>query len=74
MHCPGSYCGVIALVEKQISTALKNASICRMPSLYIGPMKKLINSTTKKPSNPKADKIVEKHAKMAEKEIKGKKY
>ena len=45
-----------------------------MPSLYIGPMKKLINSTTKKPSNPKADKIVEKHAKMAEKEIKGKKY
>jgi hypothetical protein len=49
-----------------------------MPSLYVGPMKKLINCTTKKgnmsSASPKENKIVEKHAKMAEKEIKGKKY
>jgi hypothetical protein len=40
-----------------------------MPSLYVGPMKKLIGDT----ANPaKAEKIVEKHAKMAKEEIKEK--
>ena len=43
-----------------------------MPSLFIGPMKELITTTTQKIESPKAKvaKVVEKHAEMAEKELK----
>jgi len=45
-----------------------------MPSLFIGPMKELIATTTHKIESPKAKvaNVVEKHAKMAEKELKEK--